>query len=129
MLSVALSPDGKNTLAIGSEDDTARLWDVNTGQLIATLSGHPGPVDRVAFSPDSNTLASNSTNHTLWLWDINAGQRKAIIMGHTDSVRSVAFSPDGNILATGSEGRYGTALGCQHWTTNCHDYWPYRYGS
>ncbi len=39
MASVAFSPDGR-TLATGSEDKTARLWEVATGKEIATLRGH-----------------------------------------------------------------------------------------
>ena len=38
--SVAFSPDGK-LLATGSSDNTARLWDLATGQAVATMEvGH-----------------------------------------------------------------------------------------
>ena len=35
----------------GSINNTARLWDVATGEVIATLEGHTGPVTAVAFLP------------------------------------------------------------------------------
>jgi WD40 repeat protein len=37
--SVAFSPDGK-TLANGSWDNTIKLWNVETGELVRTLTGH-----------------------------------------------------------------------------------------
>jgi hypothetical protein len=58
-LSVAFSPDGK-ILASGSEDNTIKLWEVNSGRELRTLRGHSGPVNSVVFSPDGQSLASGS---------------------------------------------------------------------
>ncbi|MBL0342271.1 MAG: hypothetical protein IPP71_16000 [Bacteroidetes bacterium] len=48
--SVVYSPDGKLVLT-SSNDNTARLWSANTGELLNELE-HKGAVNSARFSPD-----------------------------------------------------------------------------
>ena len=48
--SVSFSPD-EVTLASASRDSMVKLWDVATGEIIATLEGHGGRVCRYRFRP------------------------------------------------------------------------------
>jgi WD40 repeat protein len=57
---VAFSPDGKFVLT-GSYDGAARLWRVDSGQLISTLR-HDSFVTAVAFSPDGASAAAMTDN-------------------------------------------------------------------
>jgi hypothetical protein len=98
--SVAFSPDGR-TLATGSLDTNARLWEVATGKEIATMRGHEQSVQSVAFSPDGRTLATGSWDSTARLWEVATGKEIAAFRGHEHFVESVTFSPDGRTLATG----------------------------
>jgi len=105
--SVAFRPDGR-TVAVGSADDTVRLWDVyrrqQTGQ---TMIGHADWVWSVIFSPDGRTLVSGSNDGTVRLWDVTTQQQIGDPLNGRDGViRSVAFSPDGKTLVSG--GAHGT---------------------
>ena len=68
--SIVFSPDGK-ILASGGWDNTIKLWDIATGKVISTLTGHQGRIWSVAFSPDGKTLVSGSEDRTIRLWSLD----------------------------------------------------------
>ena len=77
-------PDGQ-TLASGggyvSEgcagvlDAKVRVWDVATGELQRTFTGHTNEVLSVRFSADGQTLASGSADGTVLLWEMDPQKR------------------------------------------------------
>jgi WD40 repeat protein len=100
--SVSFSPDGR-TFASGSEDNTIKLWNTKTGELIKTLPGHTGLIWSVSFSPDGETLASGSEDNAIQLWNVKTRKLIKTLPGHKNKVYSVSFSPDGRTLASGSK--------------------------
>ncbi|MBK7935779.1 MAG: PD40 domain-containing protein [Lewinellaceae bacterium] len=102
---VAFSPDGKQ-LATASEDNTAKIWDLNTGKNVLTLERHKASVEGIAFSPDGKWLATASEDSSAVIWDLQTGKPRNILRGHENSVSCIAFSPDGKKLATGSHDNF-----------------------
>lgn len=97
---VAISPDGKFVLT-GSDDQTARLWDLSTGKEIVQFTGHKDKVNSVAFSFDGKYALTASDDKIARLWDTTTGKEVRQFV-HTHKVKGAVFSPDGNYVLTGS---------------------------
>ena len=71
---LTFSPCGRYLVSGASWIDTdqmaIRLWEVATGENIATFWGHSTDVQDLAFSPDGTLLVSGSYDGTLLLWDM-----------------------------------------------------------
>jgi len=101
--SLDFARDGR-TIASGSGDRTVRLWDIEAGANILTLTIEDG-VTTVAISPDTKYVAAGSLDKSVRVWEIARGflvERLEGPDGHKDSVYSVAFSPNGRDLVSGS---------------------------
>ncbi|MBD2523443.1 serine/threonine-protein kinase [Nostoc sp. FACHB-133] len=105
----------RGILASGSWDNTIKLWDVNTGKEIRTLTGHTNWVNSVAFSPDGKFLVSGSADCTIKLWQVNTGIEIQTLTGHSDSVSSIAYSPR-TATTTNSQDRHLVASGSNDYT-------------
>jgi eukaryotic-like serine/threonine-protein kinase len=101
-LNVGFSPDGR-WLASGGEENTVKIWDVQTSREPRTLRGHNGDIYAVAISPDGRWVASGDEKGTVKVWDAHNEYRLArTFRGHTSIVSSVAISPDSRRLVSGS---------------------------
>lgn len=100
VLSVAFSPDGNFALT-GSQDSTAKLWNIENESPLQVLKGHKGKVNAVAFSPDGQQLLTGSRDNTAKLWSLD-GKLLKTFDGHSYDVFSVGFSPDGTKILTTS---------------------------
>ena len=85
----------------------ARIWDVETGNLVCKLEGHSAEVSGVAFSPDGRFLATGSWDGTAKLWDTEKWREVWTSPRQERPVVEVSFSPDSKLFATA--GRDGKA--------------------
>jgi len=65
---VAFSLDGRRAIT-GSDDGTARVWDLVTGKETLTLRGHREGVTYVAFSRDGSKILSAGRDGTVIEYD------------------------------------------------------------
>jgi WD40 repeat protein len=95
---LVFSPSG-NRLATASRDETAKLWDVETGRELLTLKGHTDIVSSIAFSPDGKRLVTGGRDGKVKIWDSQTGRILMTLKSPGGFPSSVAFSPDGTHLA------------------------------
>ena len=102
---IVISPDGRR-IVTGSGDQTARVWDMETGREITVLK-HQAGVLAVAISPDGRRIVTGSADQTARVWDMETGRELAILKHRNRAfpipIFSVAISPDGRRIVTGSE--------------------------
>ena len=102
MHAVAVSADGRRAVS-GADDGTVRVWDLDTGQQQAELTGHNGRVHAVAVSADGRRAVSGGDDGTVRVWDLDTGQQQAELTGHKGRVHAVAVSADGRRTVTGAD--------------------------
>lgn len=108
----AWSPDG-TMIATISADTTARVWDVQTGQVFRTLVGHTDEVTALAWSPDSTRLATASNDGTVRLWNIELGVLPIPLAHDTENLTRVVFDSDSLYVADAEGNAYRWRL----WST------------
>ena len=100
---VAMAIDGKYAVS-GSEDGTARIWEVPSGMVLARLE-HGGPVTAALIANDGNYLATRGETKAgkvaVWLWRAPGGK---LITRIPEADGAIAFSPDSKRFAVATSG-------------------------
>jgi WD40 repeat protein len=88
-------------VASSSSDYSARVWEVPSLRLKATLTGHDDDVDMAVFSPDDTLVATCALDRKIRIFDIS-GRCLKVLRGHTGNILSVAWTRDGERLVSSS---------------------------
>lgn len=73
-----ISADGKRVLTNAPGFD-ARIWDADSGALLATLRGHSASILGMFFSPDGQFAVTTSQDGTARVWDSSTGLPTVIL--------------------------------------------------
>jgi WD40 repeat protein len=117
---ISMSADGCVAIS-SSEDNTLRLWDIQTGQCLYVIHGQAtadsskpnkyGLVSLwadesyftcVSLSADGKVALSGSTTGALIAWDMKTGHRLRTLQGGGYRVCSIALSTDASLAISGS---------------------------
>ncbi|MCT7966161.1 trypsin-like peptidase domain-containing protein [Laspinema sp. D1] len=102
---IALSPDG-SLLATDGGYNQIQLWDWQSSQLNATLSGHNSEVNSLAISPNKQILVSGDQQGQVMIWNLRTGQIANTLTrsrpNQSNPITSVAITANGQTLITGS---------------------------
>ncbi|KAF2743353.1 F-box/WD repeat-containing protein pof1 [Sporormia fimetaria CBS 119925] len=86
-------------LMTGSYDATVKIWDLKTGKVIRTLTGHTQGIRCLQFD-DGGRLITGSLDHTIKVWNWRTGQLLKTLNVHTRGVIGVHMAD--KLLASGS---------------------------
>ena len=114
---VTFSPDGQ-MVASATRDHKVKVWQVATGQTVATLRGHSDQIRTLSFSPDGQWLASGGDDGSVRLWNMKNQHRSLTLDENAfrvNEVNAVAFLSDGRRLAVVENGETLRLLDTTTW--------------
>ena len=100
--SASYSPDGRYIVS-ASWDNTIKIWESSTGNLVRTLEGHTNWVNSASYSPEGRYIVSASDDKTIKIWESSTANLVRTMEGHTSYVNSASYSPDGRYIVSAGD--------------------------
>jgi serine/threonine protein kinase len=99
VFAVSFDPTSE-TVVMGVEDGTVRLWDLKTKSVKSTLDEHRGVIWAARFSRDGKTFVTAADDGKLKVWQPGAAASTTTFV-HPNAVRGLAISDDGQRIYAG----------------------------
>ena len=96
---LAVDPSGEIVCAGSQDSYEIFVWNVQTGPLLDTLSGHTGPISHLQFSKENGVLASASWDKTIRIWSIFSRSQDVEPIEVFSDVTSLSIRFDGKHVA------------------------------
>eukprot|EP00658_Telonema_sp_P-2_P012246 TRINITY_DN14669_c0_g1_i5.p1 TRINITY_DN14669_c0_g1~~TRINITY_DN14669_c0_g1_i5.p1 ORF type:complete len:571 (+),score=161.32 TRINITY_DN14669_c0_g1_i5:109-1713(+) len=90
-------------LVTAGYDKNVRLFDIATGTVVKTFTGHTSAVSCAVFNPHGNLVVTASKDSTIRFWDIVSGTCISSLSKQLGEVTSVMMNADGSLLLSGSK--------------------------
>jgi WD40 repeat protein len=104
----SFSGDGRLVASSTGEGDAVGVWDVESGQLLASFSDFVSRPTAAALSPSAQLLAVGEENGKLVVFQLTSGRRLNGFQIRSEAIRSLAFSGDERVIVTASDdGSFG----------------------
>ena len=89
-------------LVTASHEKDIKIWDIQTRELLSTLSEHTLSVQSLAISDDGNTLISGSKDTTIKIWDLKTFTLLRSVQAHNSDIYTLDINHKGDSFASGS---------------------------
>mmetsp|Transcript_1399 Transcript_1399/g.1793 ORF Transcript_1399/g.1793 Transcript_1399/m.1793 type:complete len:200 (+) Transcript_1399:175-774(+) len=104
---ISKSSYGGAHLVSGSRDKTVRIWQVQTGACLMSLSGHDNWVRGVAFQPNGKYILTAAEDKTIRIWDLTKRRCiRTIENAHEHFITYISIHPKLPVVASASVDTY-----------------------
>jgi WD40 repeat protein/serine/threonine protein kinase len=94
---IAVSPEGKSFAAPGP-DNSACLYDTDSGRMLRCLGSHKDRVTRLVFSADGKLLLSGARDGTVSAWQVDSGRLLRSWAGQGADLRGLGVGAGGKTV-------------------------------
>lgn len=95
--------DGKYAVT-GSNDNTLKLWDLQSGEILKTITPHIDYLRTLDATPDLNLVITSGgrKDTVIKLWNYKDLEPRGELKGHSGRINKLKITPDGRYVISGS---------------------------
>lgn len=102
----SLATHDEKTIAVGYEDGSIRLFEIDSTLSSVVLSGHSSSVTVLKYDNSGTRLCSGSLDTTIIMWDVVSQSGLFRLKGHKGPITDCYFLKTSNVLITSSKDTY-----------------------
>ena len=103
--------DSGHQLATASADSTVKIWNIERGESVRTVTGFGTEVTALSFIGTTENMVSSTMNNLVRMHESGSGKQVKQFSPAGDSLYSVATTPNGKyVMSVGQEGIVRTWL-------------------